>query len=109
MLETYCVLRIPFSAIGKVGTDARITHHEIRNTHGGRSIDKEDPIMYDLVIIGGGPAGLTAAVYAIRKRLNCLLVSPDLGGKANACMHIEGVVFIMRLNTWTSPVFWSRW
>ncbi len=47
--------------------------------------------MYDLIIIGGGPAGLTAAVYAIRKRLNCLLVSPDLGGKANARMHIEGV------------------
>lgn len=47
--------------------------------------------MYDLIIIGGGPAGLTAAVYAIRKRLNCLLISPDLGGKANAHMHIEGV------------------
>ncbi len=39
--------------------------------------------MYDLVIIGGGPAGLTAAIYAIRKRLNVLLVSKDLGGKTN--------------------------
>lgn len=39
--------------------------------------------MYDLVIIGGGPAGLTAAIYAIRKRLNSLLVSKDLGGKTN--------------------------
>lgn len=47
--------------------------------------------MYDLIIIGGGPAGLTAGVYAIRKRLNCLLVSPDLGGKAVATLHIEGV------------------
>ena len=37
--------------------------------------------MYDLIILGGGPAGLTAAVYAIRKRLNVLLISPDLGGK----------------------------
>lgn len=39
--------------------------------------------MYDLMIIGGGPAGLTAAVYAIRKRLNVLLISKDLGGKTN--------------------------
>jgi thioredoxin reductase len=46
--------------------------------------------MYDLIIIGGGPAGLTAAVYAIRKHLNALLISPDLGGKANYRMVIEG-------------------
>ncbi len=39
--------------------------------------------MNDLIIIGGGPAGLTAAVYAIRKRLNVLLLSKDLGGKTN--------------------------
>jgi thioredoxin reductase len=39
--------------------------------------------MYDLIIVGGGPAGLTAAVYAIRKRLNVLLISKDLGGKTN--------------------------
>jgi alkyl hydroperoxide reductase subunit F len=37
--------------------------------------------MYDLIIIGGGPAGLTAAIYAIRKRLNVLVVARDLGGK----------------------------
>jgi thioredoxin reductase len=39
--------------------------------------------MYDLIIVGGGPAGLTAAVYAICKRLNVLVVSQDLGGKTN--------------------------
>ena len=39
--------------------------------------------MYDLIIIGGGPAGLTAAIYAIRKRLNVMLLSKDLGGKTN--------------------------
>ncbi|HXV97574.1 MAG TPA: NAD(P)/FAD-dependent oxidoreductase, partial [Anaerolineae bacterium] len=39
--------------------------------------------MYDLIIVGGGPAGLTAAIYAVRKRLNFLLVSQDWGGKTN--------------------------
>jgi alkyl hydroperoxide reductase subunit F len=44
--------------------------------------------MYDLIILGGGPAGLTAAVYSIRKRLDVLLVSPDLGGKSGWHMHL---------------------
>lgn len=39
--------------------------------------------MYDLILVGGGPAGLTAAIYAIRKRLNVLVLSKDLGGKTN--------------------------
>lgn len=37
--------------------------------------------MYDLIIIGGGPAGLTAAIYALRKRINVLVITRDLGGK----------------------------
>lgn len=43
--------------------------------------------MYDLIVVGGGPAGLTATMYAIRKRLKVLLVSKDLGGKTN--YHLE--------------------
>jgi NADH-dependent peroxiredoxin subunit F len=44
--------------------------------------------VYDLIILGGGPAGLTATVYAIRKRLNVLLISPDLGGKTARHMYL---------------------
>ena len=39
--------------------------------------------MYDLIILGGGPAGLTATIYALRKRLNALLITLDLGGKTD--------------------------
>lgn len=47
--------------------------------------------MYDLIIVGGGPAGLTAAVYAIRKRLNVLLLTKDLGGKTNYHLSLPWV------------------
>lgn len=47
--------------------------------------------MYDLIIIGGGPAGLTAAIYAIRRRINVMLLSPDLGGKTNFHLKLPDV------------------
>lgn len=47
--------------------------------------------MYDLIIIGGGPAGLTAAAYAINKRLETLVISEDLGGKINYRLNLKGV------------------
>jgi len=45
--------------------------------------------MYDLMIIGGGPAGLAASVYAARKQLNTLLVSVDIGGQVNRTWGVE--------------------
>lgn len=38
--------------------------------------------MYDLIIIGGGPAGASAAVYAARKRLSTLLLTSEWGGQS---------------------------
>ncbi|MCK5767632.1 MAG: FAD-dependent oxidoreductase [Candidatus Atribacteria bacterium] len=37
---------------------------------------------YDLIIIGAGPAGITAAVYAARKKIDTLVVTKDIGGQA---------------------------
>ncbi len=45
--------------------------------------------MYDLMIIGGGPAGLAAGVYAARKQLKTLLLSGDTGGQINTTLGIE--------------------
>lgn len=42
---------------------------------------------YDLVIIGAGPAGLSAAMYAARYKLKTLILSKDMGGLA-ATAHI---------------------
>lgn len=38
--------------------------------------------MYDLTIIGGGPAGVSAGVYAARKLLKTLFISPEFGGQS---------------------------
>ncbi len=45
--------------------------------------------MYELIIIGGGPAGMTAAVYAARKKLNTLLLTDDIGGQVLWNTRIE--------------------
>ena len=45
--------------------------------------------MYDLIIIGAGPAGMTAAVYAARKKMHTLLITEDFGGQLMWTMSIE--------------------
>ncbi|HUW45557.1 MAG TPA: FAD-dependent oxidoreductase [Dehalococcoidia bacterium] len=45
--------------------------------------------MYELIIIGGGPAGMTAAVYAARKKINTLLISGDIGGQGLTTWLVE--------------------
>lgn len=45
--------------------------------------------MYDVLIVGGGTAGLTAAMYSARKKLKTLAVSVDVGGQMNLTNHIE--------------------
>lgn len=45
--------------------------------------------MYDIIVIGAGPAGLTAGIYASRKKLKTLVVSKDLGGQAAISGDIE--------------------
>lgn len=37
--------------------------------------------MLDLIIVGAGPAGITAAVYAARKKMDLLVITKDIGGQ----------------------------
>jgi alkyl hydroperoxide reductase subunit F len=46
-------------------------------------------LMYELIIIGAGPAGITAAVYAARKKIKFLIISKDIGGQAAWSGDIE--------------------
>lgn len=48
--------------------------------------------MYDITIVGGGPAGISAAVYAARKKLNALLIAGDIGGQINWTSGVENYI-----------------
>ncbi|MFC1478154.1 FAD-dependent oxidoreductase [Candidatus Margulisiibacteriota bacterium] len=45
--------------------------------------------MYDIIIIGAGPAGITAAVYAARQKRNVLILTENIGGQAATSGDIE--------------------
>ena len=46
--------------------------------------------MYDIIIIGGGPAGLTAGLYAGRSKLKTLIIEKDIaGGQISGTAYVE--------------------
>lgn len=45
-------------------------------------MENQNKQKYDLIIIGGGPAGCSAAVYAARKQLKTLLIAKEWGGQS---------------------------
>src|SRR6185312_4165126 len=53
---------------------------------------------YDLAIIGGGPAGAAAAVYASRKRLKAVFVTKDWLGQSNVSEGIENWVGTVKVS-----------
>ena len=44
---------------------------------------------YEVIIIGGGPAGLSAGIFVARQKVSCLLISKDLGGQLNLIPKLE--------------------
>ena len=46
-------------------------------------------MIYDLIIIGGGPAGVAAGVYAARKKINSAIVADAFGGQSTVSADIQ--------------------
>jgi len=44
---------------------------------------------WDVIIVGSGAAGMSAAIYTTRKRLKTLIISTDVGGQMNLTNHVE--------------------
>ena len=44
---------------------------------------------FEIVIVGAGPAGLSAGMYVARQNVSCLIISKDLGGQMNLIPKLE--------------------
>jgi len=44
---------------------------------------------WDIIIVGAGAAGMSAAIYCTRKRMKTLIISTDVGGQMNLTSHVE--------------------
>lgn len=56
------------------------------------AISEREP--YEVLVLGGGPAGVSAAIYAARKGIRTGLVADRLGGQVNDTMSIENLVSV---------------
>ena len=54
--------------------------------------------MYDVIIIGGGPAGMSASIYTARKKLKTLLLTEDFGGQAAKSGEVENYLGFIKLS-----------
>jgi alkyl hydroperoxide reductase subunit F len=48
--------------------------------------------IYELIIIGAGPAGITAGIYAARKKIDFIIITKDIGGQASLSWEIENYI-----------------
>ncbi|MFW6220680.1 MAG: NAD(P)/FAD-dependent oxidoreductase [Nanoarchaeota archaeon] len=57
-------------------------------------VSKYDKIIYDLIIIGGGCSGLSALLYSARFKLNCIMLTKDIGGSLNWAKNVDNYLGI---------------
>lgn len=60
--------------------------------------DPEPGVTYDLLILGGGPAAMSAAVYAARKMMNVAIITKDFGGQVRETSEVENWLGFQSIN-----------
>lgn len=54
----------------------------------GLSVNVDLAKVYDVIVVGAGPAGLSAAIYATRKNLSTLIIATDIGGQLGTTYEV---------------------
>lgn len=57
-------------------------------------------MVYDVAIVGGGPGGVSAAIYASRKQLKTLLITENIGGQSSVSASVENWIGTISLPGW---------
>jgi len=65
-----------------------------KNAGARQAKELENKASYDFLVVGGGPAGAAAAIYAARKGINTGLVADRFGGQVSDTMAIENFISV---------------
>lgn len=63
-----------------------------------RAKEPESDVIYDLLILGGGPAAMSAAVYAARKMMKLAIITKDFGGQVRETSEVENWLGFQSIN-----------
>ncbi|MDQ1279314.1 MAG: hypothetical protein QG670_574 [Thermoproteota archaeon] len=77
----------------------RAIEEEIREVQGLRKASRvDDKHEYEVIIVGGGPAAMSAAIYSARKGLDVALIAKKLGGQIGYTATIENYLGFPTIN-----------
>ena len=93
-VESKNIMAVPFVELnGETFGSGRMTLEEILAKMGSQAdVSDIDGKEYDVLVVGGGPAGASAAIYAARKGIRTAIVAERFGGQVMDTMGIENLI-----------------
>lgn len=93
-VERKNIMAVPFVELnGEAFGSGRMTVEEILAKMGSQAdVSDIDGKEYDVLVVGGGPAGASAAIYAARKGIRTAIIAERFGGQVMDTMGIENLI-----------------